>query len=211
MNRFSSFPLFNSHLDLAHSYWKTSLAATVGQHGRIIIDATCGNGHDTLFLAQTAILPDTAALPKSRLIAIDKQSQAVEATQNLLKQHLPAACLAHIEFHNRCHSSFPESLPPASVALIVYNLGYLPGGDKAVTTVYDSTLRSLANALPLMQPGGIVSITCYPGHPAGALEKKAILEFAASLPPSAWSCCHHRWLNRKAAPSLLLLQKAVAA
>jgi hypothetical protein len=89
----------------------------------------------------------------------------------------------------------------------VYNLGYLPGGDKQATTSSSTTLESLKAAAALIVAGGAISVTCYPGHPAGKVEEQAVLDYAASLPPAEWSCCHHRWTNRKEAPSLLLICK----
>jgi hypothetical protein len=204
MKCFSTFPLFNSHLDLAHSYWKKILENT-SPHGRILIDATCGNGHDTAFLTRTAL--ETPNQENTRILAMDKQPEALESTKKLLKELLSEEQIAGIEFHLGCHSSFPENLAPASVSLIVYNLGYLPGSDKTITTTLDTTLKSLQNALPLIRSGGLISITCYPGHKEGKEEEKHLLEFANSLAPSQWSCCHHRCLNRKESPSLLLLQK----
>lgn len=93
------------------------------------------------------------------------------------------------------------------MALIVYNLGYLPGGDKTITTESSTTLESLQAAFPLIMPGGAISIACYPGHPSGKTEEENVMTFASSLDPQVWSCCHHRWLNRRNAPSLILIQR----
>jgi hypothetical protein len=112
-------------------------------------------------------------------------------------------------FERRSHTSFPEMLLPESIQLIVYNLGYLPGGDKGKTTFADDTLASLKAALLLIAPGGAINITCYPGHPEGALEQEKILAFAKMLSPSTWSCCLHQFVNRSSSPSLLLMQKAI--
>lgn len=205
MKRFSTFTLFNSHLDLAHNCWREILKTLSPAGASIAIDATCGNGHDTLFLAQTC--EAEVKHGSYRLIALDKQAQAIENSKRLLKEHLKPGSMEQIEFHNCCHSTFPANIAAASASLIVYNLGYLPGGDKHITTTLDTTLQSLHNALPLILPGGLISVTCYPGHAEGKKEEERILEFAGALVPAQWSCCHHRWLNRKDAPSLLLLQK----
>lgn len=189
------FPIFNSHLDLAHSLWKNLI-----KPGHQIIDATCGNGNDTLFLA--SLVTD-----HSLLYALDIQQTAIETTKNLLLTHPK---VNQIRFINQCHSSFPGEIPSASVQLIVYNLGYLPKGDKKITTKKESTLESLKKAEILIQPGGAISITCYPGHEEGKHEEEAILQWCSQLPPTEWSCCFHRWLNRKDSPSLLLIQKGVS-
>lgn len=191
------FPLFQSHLDLAHGYWSKLLVKD-----DIVIDATCGNGHDTLVLCKLLQHVDGGILH-----AIDLQPIAIKNTQALLQTAFHGSIPTFVSFHQHCHSRFPEALTEASVKLIIYNLGYLPGGDKTATSQQDTTLTSVSEALKLLVSGGCVSITCYPGHPEGAREEAALLEFAQSLPPQAWSCCHHRWLNRKQSPSLLLITK----
>lgn len=195
------FQLFQTPLDLAQGYWQKLLKA-----GDLVIDATCGNGNDTLFLCDL-VLGKEDGFKKGAVIAIDKQEQAVESTRNLLNRSLPEHLLKDISLHHQCHSSFPSSLKNESVALIVYNLGYLPGGNKSVTTMTPTTLQSLNAAIPLIAPGGAICITCYPGHDAGVPEEEMALNFAASLNPQHWSSCHHRWLNRRNAPSLILIQR----
>lgn len=191
------FPLFQTPIDLAQGYWKRLL-----KKGDTVIDATCGNGHDTVTLAQ--LMED---LGGGNLIALDVQDAALEATKILCKEWFEPASRVQIDLLRQSHASFPEKLLPSSVALIVYNLGYLPGGDKSVTTLTSSTLQSIETALPLLREGGALSVTCYPGHEEGAKEEKNILEYVQKLPPEQWSCCHHKWINRRTAPSLLLIQK----
>lgn len=197
LNR-QQFPLFQTPLDLTKDYWKKLLKG-----GDWVIDATCGNGQDTLFLAK--IVLDHPK--KGWIFAMDKQQQALENTQTLLANSLAESDLANISFHHQCHSSFPSTLKTESITLIVYNLGYLPGGDKSITTLSSTTLQSLEKALPLILPGGAISITCYPGHETGKPEEEMIATFSASLNPQMWSCCHHRWVNRKSAPSLMFIQR----
>lgn len=194
-----TFSLFQSHLDLAHHYW-----AKLVQEECIAIDATCGNGHDTLKLCQLALSKD-----KGKVYAFDTQSKAIESAKEHLALHLSNDLQKRVQFQQRCHSTFPESIAPESVKLIVYNLGYLPGGDKTLTTNRLTTLKSLQAACSLVESGGAISVTCYPGHPEGAAEQEAIIKFASGLSPSEWSSCHHVWNNRHLAPSLLLLQKSV--
>lgn len=197
MKRF--FPLFQSHLDLAHTFW-----SQIVQIGDLVIDATSGNGHDTLKLCQLALSND-----KGKIYAIDIQKEAIDSTFQYLSSHLLAYQMERVILQQCCHSSFPYEILEGSVKLIVYNLGYLPGGNKSKTTQISTTLMSLAKAIDLLQPGGVVSVTCYPGHPEGAEEQQEILAFVKTLPPQIWSCSQHKWLNRKNAPSLLLLQKTL--
>lgn len=188
-----------SHLKLAHAYWSDLLVA-----GDNVIDATCGKGNDTLALCKL-VLDENGG----NVYSFDIQKEALTAARELLETHLNEPFLSRVHLINSCHSSF-NMIPNEilnQVKLIVYNLGYLPGGDKTKTTLEKSTLESVQAACRLVACGGLISITCYPGHPAGAIEEKALLELAETLPRREWNCIHHRWINRKAAPSLLLLQK----
>jgi len=195
----SQFPLFQSHLDLAHRYWQEIIRP--GDH---VVDATCGNGHDTLALAKMAITPE-----KGRVTAIDIQPNAIEATKKLVQTQLSYEITSRIDFVTGCHSFLENQFPRQSIKLIVYNLGYLPGTDKSLTTNVHTTWQSIQEALELIAYGGAISVTCYPGHPEGKLEEDYLIQQVALLDPKEWSCCHHRWLNRRSSPSLLLLQRKV--
>jgi SAM-dependent methyltransferase len=192
------FPLFQSHLDLAHQYWKRLIRS-----GDIVIDATCGNGQDTLVMAKLSLTENSGTL-----YALDIHPRAISLTRELLQSHLSPGLIERLHLCQQCHSTFPDEIKTGTVSLITYNLGYLPGGgDKSQTTLVKSTLQSLINALTLLKEGGLISMTCYPGHEEGQKEENEILAFTATLDPKQWNCCHHRWLNRKRAPSLLLIQK----
>lgn len=194
------YPLFQSHLDLAHSYWKMLIKS-----GDIVIDATCGNGHDSVILAELALNTEEGAIH-----AFDIQAQALESTRQKIESHFPKEKAERIFYHQTCHSQLSQAIPQEhkAIKLVVYNLGYLPGGDKSKTTLLDTTLKSIEEAQKLIVPGGAISITCYPGHEEGKIEEEALLQLIAKLPPHTWSCCHHRWLNRKKSPSLILMQKS---
>lgn len=190
---------FESHLKLAHYYWQLHL-----KPGDSAIDATCGNGHDTAFLAQICL-----SAPSGRVYGFDIQPQALENTQNRLQSILSSEQLNQVHLFLSSHTELAkaQTASGSAIKLIVYNLGYLPGGNKTETTFANSTLESLQSACEILSPGGLISITCYPGHPAGAIEEQALLDYTSSLSRPAWNCCHHRWINRQNAPSLLLMQK----
>lgn len=195
MNNRVSF--LSSHLTLAHDYWK--YIATIGD---TVIDATCGNGHDTYVLAQI-VLNNT----QGTVIAYDIQEAALINTEKKLRQSIPLPHYERIRFVQGCHSQFPTDCSLGSVKLIVYNLGYLPGGDKTKTTHLETTLNSLQRALGLIMPGGAITVTCYPGHAEGKKEEDAILTWVATLSLKEWNICYHQWPNRKQGPSLLLILK----
>lgn len=183
------------HIKLAHSYWKT-----IVQPGDCVIDATCGNGYDTLYLAELALCKEKGG----SLIALDLQTEAIEATSRRIQNALPSV-VDNIRYVQQCHSSFPTWILPATVKLIVYNLGYLPGSDKTVTTQCDTTERSLTAALSLVCAGGMISVTCYPGHAEGKRETERVHQFTRALNPHRWNTCWHR-SDRVTAPQLLLIK-----
>jgi SAM-dependent methyltransferase len=153
------------HLEKAHALWKEHLRPT-----DTAIDATCGNGKDTLVLARL--------LPEGHLFALDIQPTALENTQKLLETHLPASQLSRIHLLLQSHACLPT---PPNLKLIVYNLGYLPGGNKNLTTQTASTLESFHHATELLPPGGAISLTTYPGHPEGLREHQTLLPLLHSL------------------------------
>lgn len=185
------------HLSLAHAYWKGHLRL-----GDLAIDATCGNGYDTFALAKLLL-----SHPESLIVGFDIQTSALEKTETLLKKAFSKEELARILFHHRCHSELDQVPLPHPPRLVVYNLGYLPGSDKSITTKTESTLQSLCKATKLFGEQGALSITCYPGHPEGKREEEAVLAWAKTLDPVIWKVCHHRWLNRPSSPSLLWIFK----
>lgn len=185
------------HLQLAHAYWKEHL-----HPGDVAIDATCGNGYDTAVLAKI-LLPHSNSL----IIGLDVQQEAIDQTSERLKKSFPEPDLSRVMLYRRCHADIAPLPLPVPPHLIVYNLGYLPGGNKTITTKRETTLQSLKSAVDLLAKDGALSITCYPGHEEGAREEAAILEWAKELPMNYWQVSHHRWINREAAPSLLWLVK----
>ncbi|CRX38042.1 tRNA (mnm(5)s(2)U34)-methyltransferase [Estrella lausannensis] len=194
---YSAFPLFNTACDLAHSLWKPLI-----KEGDTLIDATMGNGHDTLFLAKLLL-----GFSQGTLHSFDIQEKAVEKTKLLLESTLPShegRVHLHLESHDNmeCHVKDP-------VKLIVYNLGYLPGGDKTITTEVDSTLKSIDMGMRMLDKGGVLSITCYPGHEEGLREEQALSQLFQKWPPDHVSVSHFRLLNRRKAPSLIIVQKAI--
>lgn len=187
---------YKPHLEMARHYWQS-----VVKPGDTVIDATCGNGQDTLTLCNLVFDEKNAG----SIYAIDIQPQALINTKSLLEKHVSPATLSNIQFLQQCHTILPHL--PESVKLIVYNLGYLPRDNKECTTTAESTLQSLTAAMPLIQPNGAISLMFYPGHLEGEQEEKLILEFVSTLDRTKWICCHHRWVNRLRSPSFLFMKK----
>lgn len=188
--------IISPHLHLAKNYWTAHL-----KPGDAAIDATCGNGHDILFLSQL-LLKDEASV----VIGLDIQGSAILNTDALLKRSLLPEQMNRVLLHRLCHAEIMTIPLPFPPRLIVYNLGYLPGGNKSITTNTQSTLKSIENSLSLIAHDGALSITCYPGHEEGEKEEKAILAYAETLPSNRWSVCYHKWMNRPKSPSFLWIR-----
>ena len=191
------FPIFQNHKDHVHDLWKSLL-----KPGSIVCDATCGNGQDSAILASLCLSED-----KGKLFCIDLQNQAIETTSEHLKTLFSKKILSNIYFFHQSHENFPKELPGCD--LIVYNLGYLPRGCKTLTTMVTSTLNSLKNALNLLNPGGVITLMCYPGHEEGHLEETSLINFTSTLDPKEHLVYHQKILNRVKAPSLLVIGKKI--
>lgn len=170
------------HLKLAKKYWTEHLSP-----GDVVIDATCGNGHDTYFLSQLSC----------QVYSLDIQPQALEKAKRL-GSNATFLLLSHV---------FIDDVPiPKAPRLIVYNLGYLPGGDKTITTQCETTLSSIKKSLQMLPSNGAVSITCYPGHDEGFREEQKIFGYLSNLPPQKWKICHHTYINKSKSPTFFWVE-----
>ncbi|MFM8725026.1 MAG: class I SAM-dependent methyltransferase, partial [Planctomycetaceae bacterium] len=139
--------------------------------GDRLLDATAGNGQDTLFLART--------FGPQRVLAVDLQQQAIEKTGVLLAQH----GIAGVGLVCGDHAQELERLVEQSAAAgtgdfgaVMFNLGYLPGGDHTLVTRADTTIRALTAARSLLRAGGVLTVLCYRGHDGGMEEYAAVYE-----------------------------------
>lgn len=168
--------------------------AAVLRVGELAVDATAGNGHDTVFLAERVG-------PTGRVLAFDIQAAAIEAT----RARLAAAGLAErVGLVLGSHGDLAQHVAPGGVAAVMFNLGYFPGGDHAVITRTADTLRALGAAVAALRPGGILTVVCYPGHPGGEEESAAVVDWAESLDPGCFAVAvHRRGATLKPAPFLV--------
>ena len=166
--------------------------------GDIVIDATAGNGHDTVFLAD---LVGEAG----RVLAFDIQATAIEETRRKLEEaHLDS----RVELFQKSHARMAGHAAAGSVSAIMFNLGYLPGADHELTTSDSETLTAIAVSESLLKSGGILSIVCYPGHPAGAVEAAKVEEWLTSRTPDGWRVGKYAMLGTlRPAPYLLIGRK----
>lgn len=182
-----------SILDFAHT-----LAAAGLESGGVAIDATVGNGHDTLFLVQEV---GTGG----RVIGFDVQVEALTATRDRVQSQAPdaAARLRLVHSGHETMRSHIEDDDLGAVGAIMFNLGYLPGADHSVTTEPGTTRRALNVGLDLLRPAGVITIVAYPGHEGGEEETEAVAEWAASLPEDDFLVLSYQFANQPADPPRL--------
>jgi len=161
------------------------------------VDATVGNGHDTLFLAESVG-------PSGRVFGFDVQEAALNAAAERVR------AFGTVELFHSGHEHMLDQLPPEApgrLAAVMFNLGYLPGSDKTVTTQTDTALAGLEQALACLKVGGLVTLVLYFGHPGGAEEAAAMISFAHGL-PGDFAALHHRRVNSaRPAPELLAIER----
>ncbi len=172
------------HLELAHRLWKELL-----RPDDLAVDMTVGNGYDTLVLAEL--------LPEGKVVGFDIQEQAIEATRKRVAGH-------SVQLIHGSHTQLKDLTLPCPPRLIVYNLGYLPGGNKSITTMTETTLESLDTALRLLSADGALSVMCYPGHDEGKREYEAVLQWVKVL--QGVEVKHHPGAGRS--PSLVWVRKS---
>jgi predicted methyltransferase len=166
--------------------------------GDRVIDATCGNGHDTLLLAELVGAG-------GRVWAFDIQEQALEATATRLSE---AGMSASVKLVHGGHETMAEQCT-GTVNAVVFNLGYLPGGDRSIVTRPESTCAGLEQSLELLEPGGVVILTLYPGHEGGPQEITALETRLAQLPHDGFHAWRMGQINVPAtAPYVILIQKS---
>ncbi|MBQ4226577.1 MAG: class I SAM-dependent methyltransferase, partial [Clostridia bacterium] len=97
---------------------------------------------------------------------------------------------------------------PEPLSAVVFNLGWLPGGDHAVTTRWETTQKALDAALALLKPMGVLLICAYPGHEEGERERRELTAYLSALPPQRFNVLHQRFLNAgPGAPECFIAQK----
>ncbi|SJM92745.1 putative rRNA methylase YtqB [Crenothrix polyspora] len=144
-------------------------------NGHIAIDATVGNGHDTVFLAQNVA-------PNGHVYGFDIQQAALDTSLEKCRQQQLSAC---VSIFQSSHADMAEKIPRplhGKINAIMFNLGYLPGGDKQIITQTASTVAALSVASQLLSVNGIMTILAYPGHLGGDVETEAVKQWTEQLP-----------------------------
>ena len=169
---------------MAHDF----LAQVITQED-IVVDATMGNGHDTLFLAKLA----------KQVYAFDIQEQAIEKTS----QRLQEAGLTNAELILQGHETVDQFVTKVKAA--IFNLGYLPSADKSIITQPQTTIEALDKLCQMLVKGGRIAIMIYYGHEGGDIERDAVMDFVSQLPQQEYTATIYRTLNQINNPPFLVM------
>lgn len=163
--------------------------------GDFCIDATMGNGHDTELLC-------ALAGPEGRVLAFDIQETALRKTQKRLRE---AEVPDNYRLILDTHSHMEQYAESDTVSCIIFNFGYLPGGDHALATRADTSLAAISQGLRLLKTGGLMSLCIYSGGDTGFEEKDAILSFLKELDPKKYLVILSAYYNRPKNPPIPVL------
>ena len=155
----------------------------------IVVDATMGNGHDTLFLARLA----------KKVYAFDIQEQAIEQTTKRLAE----AKLDNVELFLTGHENVDQYVE--SIKAAIFNLGYLPSADKTVITQPHTTIQALEKLCQRLVTGGRIAIMIYYGHAGGDVERDAVLDFVSQLPQQEFTVALYKTINQINQPPFLVM------
>lgn len=157
----------------------------------VVCDMTLGNGYDAAYIC--------AHIPAGILYGFDIQSSALTRTRERLGETSTSLRLFQ-DTHASCADYLKEP-----VDLAVYNLGYLPGADKSITTDGESVIKSFESLWPFLKTGAFVLFTLYPGHEPGRCEEKILTDYFEKTDQKRISVMRVQGINQKNNPPYVLL------
>ncbi|MDT0670719.1 tRNA (mnm(5)s(2)U34)-methyltransferase [Staphylococcus chromogenes] len=159
----------------------------------VVIDGTCGNGWDTLFLAQS--------VPNGHVYACDIQSLAIENTREKVKE------MSHVTLLQTGHETITNYIAEShrhSVDAALFNLGYLPKGDKSIVTNAENTILAIESIFELLRAEGIIVLAIYPGHPEGRVESETLLNYFHSFDQEKAHILKYEFINQQNHPPFII-------
>lgn len=165
--------------------------------GDAVVDGTLGNGHDAKYLCKLVG-------EKGKVFGFDIQEAAIE---NSMKRICEQQYEERVMFFQRGHEQVRDSIPPeyhGKITAAIFNLGYLPGGDKTIVTKPETTISAIEQLLAIMADEGIIVLVIYHGHPEGAVERDKLLEYAANLEQQKAHVLQYRFINQVNNPPFII-------
>ena len=163
-------------IEFAHKVLKDKISKN-----DICVDMTIGNGNDTLYLAKLCKF----------VYGFDIQQQAIDNTNKLLNENNISNYKLFLTSHESVNTLITEK-----VKGFIFNLGYLPSGDKSITTNYVSTINAINNSLSLLEEKGVIVLVVYPGHESGKIEDIKLNEYLLTLPQKQYDIVSYKFINQ---------------
>ena len=165
------------------------------KEGDVAVDFTMGNGHDTEFLSKTVG-------PLGHVFAFDVQEMALASTSDRLRE---SGCPQNYTLildspHN------VKKYVDVPIKAGMFNLGYLPGSDKSVTTMRETTLPAIEAAIELMDRDAVILVAVYPGHAEGEAEGRLICDYLSSLSRHKVCATRIQILNSPTSPFFIVIE-----
>lgn len=167
--------------------------------GDVVIDATAGNGYDTEFLSK--LVGETGVVH-----AFDIQEMAIRNLEFKIKEKN----INNIELYLQSHADMKrvlegKNVQTGSVSAVVFNLGYLPGGDHSIATRYETTIAAIKQSLSLLKTSGIITLMIYSGGDTGYEEKNEVLEYLYNLENRSYKVLKFDFINQPNDPPILVV------
>lgn len=165
--------------------------------GDITVDATLGNGYDSLFLANLVG-------ESGRVYSFDVQEDAILASKARLAHH---GLSERVTLFHEGHENVSTCIPPVhhgKIKAAIFNLGYLPGSDKSVVTKPVTTISAVGQLIEIMAPGGIIVLVIYHGHPEGAVERDYLLRYSKQIDQNIAHVLQYQFINQKNKPPFIV-------
>lgn len=158
----------------------------------IVVDATCGNGNDTLFLANQ--------VTNGEVYAFDIQENAINSTKEKTKS------FNHINYYQTGHENAASIINKfnKNIDATIFNLGYLPKGDKNITTNPSTTIQAIESLFEITNKNGIIVLVVYPGHPEGQIESNEVLAYVSNIDQKIAHVLHYQFINQKNNPPYIV-------
>lgn len=160
----------------------------------IVIDFTVGNGYDTLFLSKLC--------SNGIVFGFDIQENAIKNTNTLLKKHKVNNVKLILDSHSNIEKYVKNKINGG-----IFNLGYLPNGNKNIITTVNTTKIALQKAVSLLKLNGIIVVVCYTGHKGGLKEATEIKKHLTTLDNKTFSVLCYEFINKNNCPFILAVTK----
>ncbi len=167
------------------------------KRGGVAVDFTMGNGHDTVFLSR-------AVGKDGEVFAFDIQDEALASTKKLLEDSAAPNNYTLIKDSHHNVKNYVKT----EINVGMFNLGFLPGGDKSITTLHDTTLPAVVSAIELLAKNGCLIIAVYPGHEEGSVEGRMVEELLSKYERTKLCIAKFSLVNSPTSPFFFIIEKA---